>query len=34
MYLTEIYRNSEQFRLFTENGGVGSKEMAALNKAL
>ena len=34
MYLTEIYKNSEQFRLFTENGGVGSKEMAALNKAL
>lgn len=34
MYLTEIYKNSEQFRLFTENGGVGSKEMALLNKAL
>ena len=34
MYLNEIYKNSEQFRLFTENGGVGSKEMAQLNQAL
>ena len=34
MYLTEIYKHSEQFALFTENGGVGSKEIAALNKAL
>ena len=33
-YITEIYKNSEQFRLFTENGGVGSKEIAALNQAL
>ena len=34
MYLSEIYKNSEQFRLFTENGGVGSKEIAMLNQAL
>jgi ATP synthase F1 delta subunit len=32
--MQEIYRNSEQFRLFTENGGVGSKEIAKLNIAL
>lgn len=33
-YLQEIYKNSEQFRLFTENAGVGSKEMAQFNKIL
>lgn len=33
-FLQEIYRNSEQFRLFTENGGVGAKEIAQLNAAL
>ena len=33
-FMQEIYRNSEQFRLFTENGGVGSKEIAQLNAAL
>ena len=33
-YMQEIYRNSEQFRLFTENGGVGGKEIAKLNQAL
>ena len=33
-YMQEIYKNSEQFRLFTENGGVGANEIAQLNKAL
>ena len=33
-YLHELYKNSEQFRLFTENGGVGGKEIAQLNAAL
>ena len=33
-YIQELYRHSDQFRLFTENGGVGSKEIAELNKAL
>lgn len=33
-YLSELYLNSEQFRLFTENGGVGAKEIRQLNKAL
>ena len=27
-FMQEIYKNSEQFRLFTENGGVGQKEIA------
>jgi hypothetical protein len=33
-FLQEIYKNSETFRLFTENGGVGSIEIAKLNIAL
>ena len=33
-YLQAIYKNSEQFRLFTENGGVGAKEVEAFNSAL
>ena len=33
-FMREIYKNSEQFRLFTENGGVGSNEIAKLNVAL
>lgn len=33
-YLQEIFKHSEQFRLFTENAGVGSKEMAQFNIAL
>lgn len=33
-FMQEIYKNSEQFRLFTENGGVGSTEIAKLNAAL
>lgn len=33
-FLQEIYRNSETFRLFTENGGVGVKEVEQLCDAL
>lgn len=33
-YLQELYRHCETFRLFTENQGVGEKEIAALNEAL
>ena len=33
-FLQGIYKNSEQFRLFTENGGVGGKEIEAFNAAL
>ena len=29
-YLRELYKNCEEFRLFTENGGVGAKEVAQL----
>jgi F-type H+-transporting ATPase subunit O len=34
MYLSELYTHSESFRLFTENQGVGPKEIKLLNKAL
>merc|ERR1719327_966143 len=34
MYLAELYKESEQFRLFTENAGVGAKEIRQLNAAL
>ena len=34
MFLQQIYANSEMFRQFTENGGVGSKEIAQFNTAL
>ena len=27
-FISELYRHSEQFRLFTENGGVGGTEIA------
>lgn len=30
-YLSEIYRNSEEFRQFTENQGVGIREINLLN---
>lgn len=33
-YLQELYNHSDQFRLFTENQGVGTKEITELNKAL
>jgi F-type H+-transporting ATPase subunit O len=34
MYLKELYTHCEPFRLFTENGGVGMKEIVQLNDAL
>ena len=34
MYLAELYKESESFRLFTENAGVGAKEIRLLNEAL
>ena len=34
MYLGELYTHSESFRQFTENAGVGQKEIKLLNKAL
>lgn len=34
MYLSELYTHSEVFRQFTENAGVGHKEIVKLNKAL
>ena len=33
-YLSELYAHSTQFRMFTENQGVGSDEIAKLNSAL
>jgi len=33
-YLSEIYKNSEEFRQFTENQGVGIREINMLNAAL
>ena len=34
MYLSELYTHSESFRMFTENAGVGPKEIKLLNNAL
>lgn len=34
MYLAELYKASEHFRLFTENAGVGSKEIKQFNKVM
>jgi ATP synthase F1 delta subunit len=34
MYLSELHKHSESFRLFTENAGVGLKEITQLNEAL
>lgn len=34
MYLQELYKHSEVFRLFTENAGVGVAEIQQLNQAL
>ena len=31
MYLSQLYTHSESFRLFTENAGVGQKEIRLLN---
>lgn len=33
-FLGEIYRNSESFQMFTQNGGVGVKEIRAFNQGL
>jgi hypothetical protein len=33
-YLAEIYNSSEEFRLFTQNGGVGRIEITAFNAGL
>mmetsp|Transcript_114918 Transcript_114918/g.159491 ORF Transcript_114918/g.159491 Transcript_114918/m.159491 type:complete len:232 (-) Transcript_114918:99-794(-) len=33
-YLSEIYKNSEAFKQFTENQGVGANEVKQLNQAL
>jgi len=34
IYLRELYSNCENFRMFTENQGVGAKEIKLLNNAL
>lgn len=34
VYLGEIYNDSEEFRLFTQNGGVGKAEITAFNEGL
>lgn len=34
MYLSDLYTHSEMFRHFTENGGVGLKEIRELNQVL
>merc|ERR1719183_2450023 len=34
MYLAELYKESESFRMFTTNAGVGAKEIRELNQAL
>jgi ATP synthase F1 delta subunit len=34
MYLSELYKHSQSFRSFTENAGVGIKEIKLLNEAL
>ena len=33
-YIGQIYENSETFQLFTQNAGVGLKEIRAFNQAL
>ena len=33
-YLSQLHKASEDFRLFTENGGVGKKEITAFNNIL
>ena len=34
MFLGELYKNSEAFQLFTQNAGVGLKEIRQFNKSL
>ena len=33
-YIQQLYNNSESFRLFTQNAGVGTKEINAFNDSL
>ena len=33
-FLGELYKNSEDFRLFTQNGGIGKEQMKKFNAAL
>jgi ATP synthase F1 delta subunit len=33
-YLSDLYDNSEDFRLFTQNAGIGASEMRAFNNGL
>jgi len=33
-YIQQLYNNSETFRLFTQNAGVGAREIAQFNQAL
>lgn len=33
-FLSELYTNSESFQLFTQNAGVGVKEIKIFNKSL
>lgn len=34
IYIQQLYENSESFKLFTQNAGVGSKEIKLFNEAL
>jgi len=34
MYLADLYKESEQFRMFTSNQGVGAKQIRELNECL
>jgi len=34
VYLGELHKHSEDFKLFTENGGVGKKEIQDFNRVL
>lgn len=34
MFLGELFENSESFQQFTQNAGVGAKEIKAFNQAL
>jgi hypothetical protein len=34
IYIQQLYQNSESFKLFTQNAGVGAKEIRLFNEAL
>ena len=34
VYIQQLYENSESFKLFTQNAGVGSKEIKMFNESL